>query len=165
MAHEREAPTGRDEEVDLTQRPVGLPGIPKADPLETNAALRRRRVAGVRRGPVRALVRSAHGHAQVGEEVRQVQVVLEHAAQGAEHTLKRLLPMTERQHVQGHGAQRDAPGHGLERDGSIRAVEGEGGEQGPQVAVARPLDREGAVLAVEALGEPLVAPEQERPEP
>ena len=139
------------------------PGIAEADVLEADPLAPARDGSAASSGAGEPARAGRDG--QVLEEVRHVEVVLVHAADGGEDRLERLLPLAERDHVQRHVAERELrprPRPAPSPRSSRRTRPCRRGEQ--RVAPAGALHRELPVLAVEALAERSVAIEQHRAE-
>ena len=112
-------------------------------------------------GPI-AFARAPCRDREVVEQVRHVQRVLVHPAQRRQHRLEALLPLPERDQVQRHVAQRQAPAHRRGDDQRVAAVEHDRAEQRQRVAPDHAPHRQAAIVGEERLGQAPVAAEQQR---
>ena len=112
----------------------------------------------------RATVGVLHGLLEVLVEVRQVEVVLVHPADGAEHRREGGLPLLEHEQVHRHVAEAEAAHGGGDRDPGVGAVEGARRQEAEEEAPDPTFDRQIAILAVELVEDRLVTVAQQRPE-
>ena len=157
LSDQRQLAAGRQVEAHPLERGSIAAGIGEGDVLEADA------VARLRTDGDRAARRRHLGLEQL-VQVRQVQVVLVHAADGGQGGRQRRLALLEDEDVHGHVAQADVRGRGLEDDPGVDRVEGGAREEPEDEAPAAAPEGEVPVLDVEAAEDLIVAAEHRRAE-